>query len=245
MNLCSFGCGREAITQFRSSGKYCCSKSPNSCPAKKTKVGANISKKRNELGDSYWKNGHPKGASGGTSLKGKSYEEIYGKDEAIAKKSKLSEKMKGFSSWNKLSSEQQNEIRENSRKQIIARYEDGWMPKAGRCKKYTYDSPIAGTVKLDGTWELTTARWLDMKSYVWYRNTKRFEYINLKGLVSHYTPDFYVETIGYVEVKGYKTKLDECKWSQFNEPLTVWYRDTIETFKEELVGWQSGNAADC
>jgi len=119
-------------------------------------------------------------------------------------------------------------------KRILEKYETGWMPKAGRCKKYKYTSPIAGTVSLDGTWELTTAKWLDWQGYTWHRNRTRFPYINLKGKLSHYTPDFYVESIGYVEVKGYQTELDECKWKQFSEPLTVWYRDKIKQFENEL-----------
>jgi hypothetical protein len=119
-------------------------------------------------------------------------------------------------------------------KRILEKYETGWMPKAGRCKKYKYTSPVAGTVSLDGTWELTTAKWLDKQGYTWQRNTTRFPYTNLKGKLSHYTPDFYVEGIGYVEVKGYQTKLDECKWQQFNEPLTVWYRDKIKEFEQDL-----------
>ncbi len=31
-NLCSYGCGREAIIKFRN-GKYCCETSKNKCPA--------------------------------------------------------------------------------------------------------------------------------------------------------------------------------------------------------------------
>lgn len=128
-------------------------------------------------------------------------------------------------------SEEQKEL---NRQRIMKRYAEGWMPKAGRCKKYKYTSPVAGTVSLDGTWELTTAKWLDSKGYKWRRNTKRFPYVNLKGKNSYYTPDFYVEGIGYVEVKGYQTKLDECKWAQFKEPLTVWYRKQIIAFEKEL-----------
>ncbi len=30
MNICSYGCGKEAIKQFKN-GKYCCSERPNSC----------------------------------------------------------------------------------------------------------------------------------------------------------------------------------------------------------------------
>jgi hypothetical protein len=124
------------------------------------------------------------------------------------------------------------EFKLSQRNRIIARYETGWMPKAGRCKKYKYVSPIAGEIYLDGTWELAVAKWLDENQYNWKRNTKRFQYINLKGLISHYVPDFWVEELGgYLEVKGYETDLDRCKWSQFNETLIVWKRKDLKEFK--------------
>lgn len=51
----------------------------------------------------------------------------------------------------------------------------------------------------------------------------RFPYINLKGKNSTYCPDFWVEDWNtFIEVKGYKTDLDDCKWRQFKEPLKVW-----------------------
>ena len=87
------------------------------------------------------------------------------------------------------------EFKLKQRERIIARYEAGWMPKAGRCKKYKYTSPIAGEVWLDGTWELAVAKWLDKNAYNWKRNTTRFQYTNLKGTVSHYVPDFWVEEL--------------------------------------------------
>jgi hypothetical protein len=78
-------------------------------------------------------------------------------------------------------------------------------------------------VLLDGTWEVAVANWLDENLYTWKRNTNRFSYLNLKGNVSHYTPDFWVtEFNSYLEIKGYETSLDRCKWSQFSEPLIVW-----------------------
>ena len=104
-----------------------------------------------------------------------------------------------------------DEFKQQQRERIIERYENGWMPKAGRCAKYTYTSDIAGTVSLDGTWELAVAKWLDEQGYTWKRNTKRFPYNNLKNKLSHYTPDFFVEGIGYIEVKGYETALDRCQ----------------------------------
>jgi hypothetical protein len=124
------------------------------------------------------------------------------------------------------------EFKIKQRVRIINRYESGWMPKAGRCKKYKYVSEIAGEVYLDGTWELAVAKWLDENQYNWKRNTKRFQYINLKGTISHYVPDFWVEEFNsYIEVKGYETKLDRCKWSQFSLPLIIWKKTELKKMK--------------
>ena len=107
---------------------------------------------------------------------------------------------------------------------IKERYENGWESKAGRCKKIEYNSNIAGTVKVDGSWELKVCIYLDSIGVKWIRNKKRFKYNNtIKKCISTYCPDFYVydwET--FIEVKGYKTELDEIKWSQFKEKIEIW-----------------------
>ena len=118
---------------------------------------------------------------------------------------------------------------------IIERYENGWEPKAGRCKKYDYESTIAGKIKVDGTWELIFCKYLDAKGLTWARNKKRFPYIRPDGVVATYQPDFYVEDWKtYVEVKGYETALDRAKWVQFPEPLKVLRRKEIGELDEWL-----------
>ena len=224
--ICDYGCGTKASKTLKN-GKHCCSNSSSSCPAMKTKNSERVKAKRAMMGDSYWKNGHPKGNSGGSALKGKTYEDIYGTD-ALLHRAVRSSSNKGNDSYSRLTPQQKSEHSARARENIIARYESGWMPKAGRCAKIQYTSPIAGTVWVDGSWELAVAKWLDNKGYMWKRNTRRFPYINLKGTLSHYTPDFFVEELGgYLEVKGYETALDRCKWSQFNETLTVWKKKEL------------------
>lgn len=120
------------------------------------------------------------------------------------------------------------EFKEQQRRNILKRYEEGWMPKAGRSKKFLYESSIAGSVYVDGTWELKVAQWLDINVKFWSRNTKRFEYFDTDKR-RYYTPDFWIEDWdSYLEVKGYETKLDRCKWSQFADPLIIWKRKELE-----------------
>jgi hypothetical protein len=111
------------------------------------------------------------------------------------------------------------------------RYESGWESTAGRCKKIDYYSPIAGKIKVDGNWEYRVAEYLDRLGVIWKRNKKRFKYFNLiKDRISTYCPDFYVsEWNCYIEVKGFKTELDEIKWKQFNENLEIWDKNKLDS----------------
>lgn len=121
------------------------------------------------------------------------------------------------------------EAREKISEAIKKRYEKGWMPKAGRCEKIDYNSPIAGLIKVDGTWELAVAQYLDQQQLRWTRNTKKFDYVDDSGNKRKYTPDFYVESWGaYLEIKGYETDLDRAKWRNFPEKLVVWKKKELK-----------------
>ena len=93
-----------------------------------------------------------------------------------------------------------------------------------------YESPIAGKIKIDGNWELKVAEYLDFLKVKWKRNKKRFSYFNVfKNKESTYCPDFWVEDWNtFIEVKGYETDLDRCKWAQFSEPLLIWKKDKLK-----------------
>lgn len=221
MKLCDFGCNRSATKQFKS-GKYCCSNSSSGCPTMKKRNSAGVKAKRKELGNNFWANGHPKGATGLTPWnKNKT-----GLQTAWNKGLTNDPRLTGKASTAEKELERKNKLSKIATK----RHEAGWDNKAGRCNKYS--SPTAGDITLDGTWELSVAKWLDAQNYNWKRNTKRFQYTNLKNALSHYTPDFWVEELnGYLEVKGYETELDRCKWQQFTENLTVWKKKDLQKLK--------------
>lgn len=70
-------------------------------------------------------------------------------------------------------------------------------------------------IDLHGSWELKYAMYLDKFNIKWIRNKNTFDYF-FDGKNRKYTPDFYLpDTDEYVEIKGYKTKKDDAKWSQF------------------------------
>lgn len=69
------------------------------------------------------------------------------------------------------------------------------------------------------------------------------KYINLKGTNSYYTPDFWIEDWNtFLEVKGYETDLDRCKWAQFKNPLIVWKKSEINKIMEGHPGCGAGTA---
>jgi hypothetical protein len=74
-DLCDYGCGTEAKYKLKNR-KNCCCKSTSSCDGMKEINRSKIKNLRKDLGNNYCKNGHPKGSSNGTSLKGKTYDEI-------------------------------------------------------------------------------------------------------------------------------------------------------------------------
>ena len=114
-------------------------------------------------------------------------------------------------------------------------YTDGWECVAGRCKKYNYESPVAGKIKVDGSWELIFCRFADANNLKWERNKKRFPYTKPDGKAATYQPDFYVHNWkSYVEVKGYETGLDKAKWSQFPERLIIYRKKEIGELDEWL-----------
>jgi hypothetical protein len=142
---------------------------------------------------------------------------------------------KGLPAWNKglpgtflgkTHSIETKEKMSNSKKEL---YATGWEPVCGRSKKYKHISPIAGEILVDGTWELKVAKHLDSLGVKWNRNRMRFDYIRPDGKLATYQPDFYVEDWNsFLEIKGYETELDRCKWAQFNEPLIVWRKKEIK-----------------
>ena len=221
MPLCDYGCGKEAIKQFLSSKKWCCSENVSSCENMKRQN----SEHKKGITPS-WKNGHPRGMLGKIPYnKSRTYEELYGEEKAKERKKLSKELAYKFITHKKHT----DEFKQKLSKITFKRHADGWDNKAGRCKKYKYHSPVAGEVSLDGTWELKVAKWLDKHGYRWTRNTVFFQYYNLEGKLATYTPDFYIhEFNSYLEVKGYETDLDRCKWSQFPSNLIVWKKAEIE-----------------
>lgn len=226
MNICDFGCNQTAIKQFSRSKKWCCCDTPNKCPGKR--LNDSLSKKGK---DPFYGKTRPNLKGRKPWHVGKTFDEIYGPEKAAYYRDICAKTIKNTTE--NLSIESRKIMSDKARANIQKRYESGWMPKAGRCKKIHYNSPIAGDILIDGTWELYIAKYLDSINVKWIRNTKKFSYINFKNKESKYTPDFYIyDSDLYIEVKGYETDLDRCKWQQFTEKLFVIKKELFFNIKK-------------
>lgn len=79
---------------------------------------------------------------------------------------------------------------------------------------------VCGRVKIEeyngesfhGKWEVMFAKWLDENGISWARKVEPLKY-EWNGKWHLYFPDFYLPEMDvYVEVKGYETERDRCKW---------------------------------
>lgn len=88
----------------------------------------------------------------------------------------------------------------------------GYREGSGWTKWFQYDSPLAGKVLLNGTWEVAYAQYLDAQAISWRRNRISFSY-EWEGKLHKYYPDFYfVQTDEFIEIKGRVVPKDYAKW---------------------------------
>lgn len=79
--------------------------------------------------------------------------------------------------------------------------------RGGRCKTYEHNDLF-----LQGTWELSVAKSMDLENIDYTNRLKPFEY-EWKNGVHLYYPDFYLPKYDlYIEVKGYEVERDHAKW---------------------------------
>lgn len=234
MKLCDHGCGQEAQF-FAKSGKGRCAKSSNSCPGKRKRDSLKKKSKGGFGGRPSWtdpnfdrsKLGWNKGLTKET-------------DQRVAKASKS---LKTYCSKNPdLAGRAHTFEKEQQRRQKISASmkknpnAGGYRVGSGRSKGAWYDSPFAGRVYLDSSFEIRIAKVLDKNRVIWKRNLIKFPYINENKEIRGYIPDFYLEDLDvYVEIKGYQTERDLCKWRDFPYRLIVLFEKDIKDLEEGLT----------
>lgn len=85
-----------------------------------------------------------------------------------------------------------------------------------RTKHFTYKG-----FRIDGTWELIVAQYLDNENIKWTKKVRCFEYDWL-GKKHNYYPDFYLPDYDkYIEVKGYETPRDIAKYKVVDNLIII------------------------
>ena len=101
---------------------------------------------------------------------------------------------------------------------------DNWHNSFGKSKIVKYKG-----IKFHGNWEVEFAKFLDTHNIEWERNTQKFEY-SFENKTHHYTPDFYLPEFDlFIEIKGYPTQRDFCKWNDFpnDKRLNIYFGDEL------------------
>ena len=220
---CEYGCGQEANWKLKN-GKYCCSEYDSSCPAIRKKNSEGL-KKAYERGDKDTE--HLDGYRAW--CKGKTYEEVLGKEKAKKYKEKISEA--AVRRFEEMSDKELNEFSNSVSKGLkesdgnIGGIREGTNKWRG-C--WYYNKNEGEEVWLDSSWEKKFVKWLDEKNVKWKRNTEKFDY-TYKNKNRKYIPDFFLpDNEIYIEVKGYKKEKDEAKWRDFPYKLELFQRDRLK-----------------
>jgi hypothetical protein len=125
-------------------------------------------------------------------------------------------------------SEEERKIKSDAMKIAVEKFPLSYSANnvCGRTKIQEYNGK-----KLNGSWELIVAKWLDKYKIKWINEFSfGFEYL-WQGNIHTYFPDFYLpEKDIYIEVKGYQRERDLAKWSSVNN-LIVLKKKEIELIK--------------
>lgn len=90
-------------------------------------------------------------------------------------------------------------------------------------------------IKLKGTWEVETAKWLDRQNINWTNVITGFDY-EWNNATHLYYPDFYLPEFNcYIEVKGYERDRDKAKWKSLDNLIVLKQREIDKIKNKTLV----------
>ena len=115
----------------------------------------------------------------------------------------------------------------------------------GKCKWYDHVRPDGSVVKLQGTWEVAFARWLDASSLTYDTHRGRWNYVGRDGAQRSYYPDFYIHSWDtWVDVKGafwgdeQATKLDYVRASNPDKCFIIANKQWLEEHRVDYLSVQ-------
>lgn len=209
--ICSFGCEQEAEFYSQGSKLWRCSEFAASCPARR--------------------------AQHSIAMKGRAPWNV-GKHLSESYRAKLSAANKGNPNCTGYALTEERELLRRQRISDKAKISNGGFRKgSGVGKKSWHDSPVAGKVHCQSSYELRMAILLDKSGLKWKRNSERF-YFTWNEKQTYYVPDFVIDCNGVellIETKGFKTEKDEAKWKSCTKPLFVVYLQELQELETLVV----------
>ncbi len=92
---------------------------------------------------------------------------------------------------------------------------------SGRVKLVEVIDGFGNLTKVKGSWEYNVAVWLNDHSVKWINDIEPIPYV-WNNREHKYFPDFYISEFDYyIEVKGFETDRDHCKWNAMTKPLMI------------------------
>lgn len=250
INLCEYGCGTEGKFFFKSTHKWCCSKSTSSC------LGMRQRNAESQKGNTYGKSNRDrvfemkpcshcdKPVALNNHWKHEQWCSGNGKNTTEHVCEWCNGNFQGYGTPRYCSSscrkeyQQSDEYKQTCSDALKEKYANGDMkPYGGNLKSYEYTKRCGSTIIVKGTYELKACGILDSMIENgtindWEYETKRIPYVDMDDVSRTYFPDFTIIKDGVeslVEVKGFEREIDQYKWQAAREiyDLDVWKADNI------------------
>lgn len=165
------------------------------------------------------------------SIKGKTYEELFGVEKASLIKKKVSAGLQKV--YADSSNQEMNKCRiEKIKKTAAERHSIGGLRKgSGRGKKGWYQGYFC-----DSSWELAWVIYSLDHDVKFERNRESFDYTYL-GKVKRFYPDFLLEDGTLVEIKGFKTDEYRAKLESFpkDRKLITLYKNEMKVYLDYVM----------
>lgn len=170
-------------------------------------------------------------------FKGKTYEELFGKQRANEIKEKISKSLK-LNARSGIAGTKEKELARRKKISYAMKAHGGYRRGSGRGKCGWYCG-----FWLDSSWELAFLLYCLDNDILIQRNQKRFQY-EYQEQIHEYIPDFLISGEVYYEIKGYYTDQVQAKIEQFPEQLVIIDKDSISTYLNYAISGYGTNFID-
>lgn len=146
--------------------------------------------------------------------------------------SRLLRLQKGLTEQPRHTEESRNNISKAMRKAVLEGRHQYTRPYGTKMTIYKMNNNTCGRLEnLHCGWEKQVAEYMSLNNIKWCKPTQSFTY-TFNDVKHEYFPDFFLPDYNaFIEVKGWKTDKDACKWEHFPHQLLVIDRKSINNLQ--------------